>query len=55
MRGYTQELGDFKDAILLDRKPVSGIDLARGVIEAIYAAYTSTGKGILIKIKRQSP
>jgi len=35
VRGYPQELEDFVDAILFDREPVSGIDLARDVIEAI--------------------
>jgi predicted dehydrogenase len=45
MRGFPQEMEDFVDAILLDREPVSGIDLAREVVETIYAAYTSAERG----------
>jgi predicted dehydrogenase len=52
VRGYPQELEDFVDAVLLDREPISGIDLARDVIEAIYAAYASAEKGIRIELKR---
>jgi hypothetical protein len=29
VRGYPQELEDFVEAILFDREPISGIDLAR--------------------------
>jgi len=53
MRGYPQELEDFVDAILFDREPISGIDLAREVIEAIYAAYASAEKGMRIELKRE--
>ena len=52
MKGFPQELEDFIDAILFDREPVSGIDLARDVIEAIYAAYTSAERGERIEFKR---
>jgi predicted dehydrogenase len=52
MRGYPQELEDFIDALLFDREPISGIDLARDVIEAIYAAYASAEKGMRIELKR---
>jgi predicted dehydrogenase len=52
VRGYPQELEDFIDAILSDREPISGIDLARDVIEAIYAAYASAEKGRRIELKR---
>jgi predicted dehydrogenase len=45
MRGFPQEMEDFIDAILLDREPVSGIDLARDVVETIYAAYVSAERG----------
>jgi len=53
MKGFTQEMEDFIDALLLDREPVSGIDLARDVVESIYAAYASAeeGKRILLKKK----
>jgi predicted dehydrogenase len=53
IRGYPQELEDFVDAILFDREPISGIDLAREVIEAIYAAYASAEKGMRIELKRE--
>jgi predicted dehydrogenase len=52
MRGYPQELEDFMDALLFDREPISGIDLARDVVEAIYAAYASAEKGMRIELKR---
>ncbi len=52
VRGYPQELEDFVDAILFDREPISGIDLARDVVEAIYAAYASAEKGMRIELKR---
>jgi predicted dehydrogenase len=53
MRGYPQELEDFMDAILFDREPVSGIELAKEVVEAIYAAYASAEEGIRVELRRQ--
>jgi predicted dehydrogenase len=52
VRGYPQELEDFIDAVLLDREPISGMDLARDVVEVIYAAYASAEKGTRIELKR---
>ncbi|HVP79529.1 MAG TPA: Gfo/Idh/MocA family oxidoreductase [Thermodesulfobacteriota bacterium] len=52
MRGYPQELEDFIDAILLDREPISGIDLAREVVDVIYAVYVSAEKGSRIELQR---
>ena len=52
MKGFTPELEDFIDALLLDREPISGIDLARDVVEAIYAAYASAEEGRRIELKR---
>jgi predicted dehydrogenase len=52
VRGYPQELEDFVDAVLFNREPISGIDLARDVVEAIYAAYASAEKGARIELKR---
>jgi predicted dehydrogenase len=52
MKGFPQELEDFIDALLFDRNPVSGIDLARDVIETIYAAYASAEEGKRIELKR---
>jgi predicted dehydrogenase len=45
MRGFPQEMEDFIDAIALDREPVSGMDLARDVVETIYGAYVSAEQG----------
>jgi len=53
VRGYPQELEDFVDAVLFDREPISGIDLARDVVEAIYAAYASAEKRMRIELKRE--
>lgn len=53
VRGYPQELEDFIEAILLDREPVSGMDLAREVVEAIYAAYVSAEEGKRIPLKKE--
>jgi len=52
MKGFTPELEDFIDSLLLDREPISGIDLARDVVEAIYAAYVSAEGGRRIELKR---
>jgi predicted dehydrogenase len=51
MRGFPQELEDFVDAVLLDREPISRIDLARDVVETIYAAYVSSEKGMRIMLR----
>ena len=40
------------DAVLFDREPVSGIDLALEVVEAIYAAYASAEKGMRVELRR---
>jgi predicted dehydrogenase len=53
VRGYPQELEDFVDAVRLDREPISGIDLARDVVEAIYAGYASAEEGKRILLKRE--
>jgi predicted dehydrogenase len=53
VRGYPQELEDFVEALLLNREPVSGIDLGREVVEAIYAAYASAEEGKRILLKKE--
>lgn len=55
MRGYPQEMEDFVEAILKDRDPISGIDLACETVEVIYAAYLSaeTGKRIELAKKQE--
>jgi len=52
MRGFPQELEDFIDAVLFDREPISGIDLARDVVETIYSGYASAEKGVRIEFNR---
>ncbi|MFQ5897320.1 MAG: Gfo/Idh/MocA family protein [Candidatus Methylomirabilia bacterium] len=48
MRGFPQELEDFVDALRQGREPVSGAELAREVVEVIYAGYLSaaTARGV---------
>jgi predicted dehydrogenase len=53
VRGYPQELENFVDAVRLNREPISGIDLARDVVEAIYAAYASAEEGKRMLLKRE--
>jgi predicted dehydrogenase len=51
VRGYTPEMEDFVDAVLTDREPVSGIGLARDVVETIYAAYLSAEQGRRVELR----
>lgn len=55
MRGYPQEMEDFVHAILEDRDPISGPDLAYDTVEVIYAAYLSaeTGKRVELSKKKE--
>ncbi len=53
MRGYPQELEDFVDAILEDRDPISGLDLAFETVEVIYAAYLSAETGKRIELAKR--
>jgi len=41
IRGYTDEMRDFMNAILFDREPKSGFELAKDTIKLIYASYLS--------------
>lgn len=50
IRGYTDEMRDFMDAIYYDRAPKSGFDLAYDSIKIIYAAYKSSELGQAVKI-----
>lgn len=45
IRGYTDEMRDFMEAIYYDREPKSGFDLAYDTIRIIYAAYMSAEMG----------
>jgi predicted dehydrogenase len=53
MRGYPQEMEDFINAILEDREPVSGIDLAYETVEIIYAAYLSAESGRRVELRER--
>lgn len=43
--GYPQELQDFVEAVVSDREPLSGADLARDVVAVIFAGYQSAREG----------
>lgn len=45
IRGYTDEMRDFMEAIFYDRDPKAGFDLAYDTIRIIYAAYMSAEMG----------
>lgn len=49
IRGYTDEMRDFMDAIYYDREPRSGFDLAYDTIKIIYAAYKSAELGVAVE------
>jgi len=51
VRGYSPEMEDFVDAVLADREPVSGIDLARDCVEVIYGAYLSAEQGRRVTLR----
>lgn len=50
VRGYTDEMRDFMDAIYYDREPKSGFDLAYDSIKIIYAAYKSSELGEAVEV-----
>ncbi len=41
MLGYPQEMQDFMEAVAFDRAPQSGLELAKQVVEVVYAGYLS--------------
>ncbi len=41
MLGYPQEIQDFMEAVAFDRAPLSGLELAKQVVEVVYAGYVS--------------
>jgi len=51
IRGYTDEMRDFMECILLDREPKSGFELAFDTIRIIYAAYLSAEIGSKVELK----
>jgi predicted dehydrogenase len=49
--GYPQEFQDFMECIHQDREPLSGLDLARDTIAAVYAGYLSAERnGVEVEI-----
>jgi len=53
MRGYPQEMEDFMNAIIEDRDPISGPDLAYETVEIIYAAYLSAESGRRVELRER--
>jgi predicted dehydrogenase len=45
MLGYPHEIQDFMEAVAFDRAPLSGLELAKQVVEVIYAGYVSIEEG----------
>lgn len=41
LRGYSNEIKDFLEAVYYDREPISGFNIAADVVKVIYAAYLS--------------
>ena len=41
MLGYPHEIQDFMEAVAYDRAPLSGLELAKQVVEVVYAGYLS--------------
>lgn len=51
VKGYSPEMEDFIAAVLAHREPVSGIALARDVVEIIYTAYLSAQQGRRVEMR----
>ena len=50
IRGYTNEMQDFMEAVAFDREPKSGFALARDTVKVVYAAYFSAEHGKKVKV-----
>jgi predicted dehydrogenase len=48
--GYPHEIQDFMEAIALDRPPLTGLALAKQVVEVLYAGYVSLEEGRKISL-----
>lgn len=51
IRGYTNEMQDFMEAIAFEREPRSGFELARDTVKVVYASYLSAEQGKKIEFK----
>ena len=49
-KGYPQEMQDFMECIVEDREPLSGLQLARDVMEVIYSSYVSAASGRRVEV-----
>lgn len=52
IRGYTDEMKDFIEAVYYNREPKSGFDLAYDTIRIIYAAYKSAEIGSIVELEK---
>lgn len=50
IRGYTNEMQDFMEAVAFDREPKSGFALARDTVKVVYAAYFSAEQGKKVEV-----
>ena len=50
IRGYTNEIQDFMEAVTYNREPKSGFQLAKDTVKVIYAAYLSAEQGKKIEL-----
>ncbi len=50
IRGYTNEIQDFMEAIAENREPKAGFELARDTAKVVYAAYLSAERGKRIEL-----
>ncbi len=48
--GYPHEIQDFMEAITYDRPPLTGFELAKQVVEVLYAGYVSMEEGRKVKL-----
>jgi predicted dehydrogenase len=48
--GYPHEIQDFMEAIVFDRQPLTGLDLAKQVVEVLYAGYVSLEEGHKVQL-----
>jgi len=48
--GYPHEIQDFMEAIAFNRPPLTGLDLAKQVVEVLYAGYVSLEEGRKVKL-----
>ncbi len=48
--GYPHEIQDFMEAVAFDRAPLTGLELAKQVVEVMYAGYVSMEEGRKVKL-----